>query len=109
MSMADQKKTKEPEKQIRQPTSGGHRPMWFEENDAELDNPRKVLWKFLFSYLKPYRKKFTLFFVLLLCGTAIMSISPLMSASIIDNGIIARNSQYILFMSTFYLSLMLFQ
>ena len=106
--MGNQKKTKEPTKEIRQPTSGMRLHMMFDENDKELDNPRKILWKFLFSYLKPYRGSFILFSVLLLIGTGIMSLSPLISARIIDNGIIAQNTQYILFMTTLYLFMMIF-
>ena len=79
MSMGEQKKSKEPEKEIRQPSSGMRRMMMFDENDKELDNPRGVLWKFLFSYLKPHRRSFLLFIILLLCGTIIMSLSPLIS------------------------------
>jgi len=109
MSTGNQNKSKEPEKEIRQPMSGTHRgPMWFDENDKELDNPRNVLWKFLFSYLKPYRGKLITFMILMLIGTAIMSLSPIISASIIDYGIIAQNAQFILLTSLIYLSLMLF-
>jgi len=85
-----------------------HRPMMFDESDNKLDNPRNVLWKFLFSYLKPHRGSFILFIVLLLIGTSIMSLSPLISASIIDYGIIAQNAQYILSMATLYLFMMIF-
>ncbi|NVM37392.1 MAG: ATP-binding cassette domain-containing protein [Candidatus Lokiarchaeota archaeon] len=108
MSVNEQKKKVEPEKKIRQPTSGFQRHFMFDENDKQLNNPRKVLWKFIFSYLKPYRGTFILFLVLLLIGTAIMSLSPIISASIIDNGIIAQNSLYILNISIIYLSLMIF-
>jgi len=108
MSMRDQNKQKEPEKEIRQPTSGMHRHMMFEEDDRVLENPRSVLWKFLFSYLRPYRKSFILFVFLLMFGTAIMSLSPIISASIIDDGIVAQNAQYILFLSTLYLLMMIF-
>jgi len=108
MSMANQNKSKEPAKEIRQPTSGMRRMMMFDENDQELDNPRNVLWKFLFSYLKPHRRSFLLFIFLLLCGTIIMSLSPLISASIIDNGIIAQNAQYVLNTTALYLSMMIF-
>ena len=106
--MENQKKSKEPEKEIRQPASGMRRMMMFDEDDNELNNPRNTLWKFLFSYLKPHRKSFLLFMILLLFGTIIMSLSPLISASIIDNGIIAQDAQYILFMTTIYLTMMIF-
>ncbi|HDZ17682.1 MAG TPA: ABC transporter ATP-binding protein, partial [archaeon] len=76
--------------------------------NKKLDNPRKILWKFLFSYLKPFRGSFIQFIFLLLLGTSIMSISPIISALIIDNGIMANNTQFVLNMSIFYLFLMLF-
>ncbi len=108
MSVKEKKKKKEPEKEIRQPMAGGHGRFLFDEDNKELDNPRKELWKFLFSYLKPFRGSFILFLILLLIGTSIMAISPIISAFIIDNGIIAQNPQFVLNMSIFYLFLMLF-
>jgi len=104
LSVKDQKT----EKEIRQPMSGGHGRFLFGEDNKKLDNPRKILWKYLFSYLKPFRRSFLLFFFLLLIGTSIISISPLISALIIDNGIIAQNPRFVLYMSVLYLSLMLF-
>ena len=108
MSVKDQKNNGEPEKEIRQPMAGGHGRFLFDEDNKKLDNPRKILWKFLFSYLKPFRGSFILFIFLLLIGTSIMTISPVISATIIDNGIMLGNTQFVLNMSIFYLFLMLF-
>ena len=108
MSVKEEKFKGEPEKEIRQPMAGGHGRFLFGEDNKKLDNPRKILWKFLFSYLKPFRGSFIQFIFLLLLGTSIMSISPIISALIIDNGIMANNIQYVLNMSIFYLFLMLF-
>ncbi len=108
MSVKDQKNKEEPEKEIRQPMAGGHGRFLFGEDNKKLDNPRKILWKYLFSYLKPFRRSFMLFTFLLLIGTSIMSISPIISALIIDKGIIAQKPQFVLNMSIFYLFLMLF-
>ena len=108
MSVKDQKNKGEPEKEIRQPMSGGHGRFLFGEDNKKLDNPRKILWKYLFSYLKPFRRSFLLFFFLLLIGTSIMSISPIITALIIDKGIIAQNPKFILNMSLIYLFLMFF-
>jgi len=108
LSVKEEKFKGEPEKEIRQPMAGGHGRFLFGEDNKKLDNPRKILWKFLFSYLKPFRGSFIQFIFLLLLGTSIMSISPIISALIIDNGIMANNIQYVLNMSIFYLFLMLF-
>ena len=108
MSVKEQKFKKEPEKEIRQPMAGGHGRFLFDEDNKNLDNPRKILWKFLFSYLKPYRGSFILFTLLLLIGSGIQSISPIISANIIDFGVIAQNPQFVLNMSIFYLILMIF-
>lgn len=101
----------EPEdKQLKviQPTSGRFGPMNFEKGKTKLDHPRNVLWKFLFSYMKDHRLKFILFLILMLLGTAIMSVSPLLTATIIDDGIIAGDAQHVLNMTILYLVLMLF-
>jgi len=108
MSVKEQNKKKEPEKEIRQPRAGGHGKFLFDEDNKNLDNPRKILWKFLFSYLKPFRGSFILFLILMLIGTSIMSMSPIISALIIDKGIITQNSEFVLNMSMIYLFLMLF-
>ena len=109
MSIEDQKKKGKPEKEIRQPMSGGFRhAAMFDKRNKKLDNPRKVLWKFLFSYLKSYKKSFIFFLVLLLIGTSIMSISPILTAVIIDKGIIGQDALLILNMSIFFLSIMIF-
>ncbi|NHJ24047.1 MAG: ABC transporter ATP-binding protein [Candidatus Lokiarchaeota archaeon] len=96
----------EEDKEIIQP-SASSRPRFFMEGEkSKLIHPRKELWKWIFSYIKPFRSKFMIYLVLLLIGTLISSITPIISASIIDNGIIAKNSYYIVFMSTFYFSLL---
>ncbi len=108
MSVEEQNNKEEPEKKIRQPMAGGHGRFLLGEDNKKLDNPRKKLWKFLFSYLKPFRGSFILFLILLLMGTSIISISPIITAFIIDNGIVAGDAQFVLNMSIFYLSLMFF-
>ncbi|MFX0139420.1 MAG: ABC transporter ATP-binding protein, partial [Candidatus Hodarchaeota archaeon] len=106
MSNNHNKKEKE-EAEIIQPSSS-HRPHFFMDSEKKkLEHPRKELWKWLFSYIKPFKWKFIIFFVFLLIGTLITSITPLISANIIDFGIIAGNSRYIIFMSSFYFILLL--
>ena len=98
----------EEEKEIIKPTVGfGHKFMMDDEK-AKLDHPRKVLWGWLFSFMKPFRGKFVLFLFLLLLGTVIQSISPLISASIIDVGIVNSNNSYVINLSVIFLSILFF-
>jgi len=96
----------EEEKEIIKPTVGfGHKFMMDDEK-AKLDNPRKELWGWLLSFMKPFKGKFIIFLLLLLLGTVIQSIIPLLSAGIIDVGIINGNSSYLINMSVFLLSIL---
>ena len=97
----------EEQKVIIQPSASSRHKFMLESDKAKLDQPRKVLRKWLISYLKPYRLKFLLFLALLLIGTVITTISPLLSASIIDNGIVKGNITFIFELSIIYLFLMI--
>lgn len=99
---------KEKEKEVIQPSMRSRPHFMMGEAKGKLDHPRRVLWRWLFSYIKPFRMKFISFLILLIIGSLISSITPLITASIIDNGIVAGNSQYIIYMSTFYFSLLFF-
>jgi len=97
-------KENEDEKEIIQPRlSGMHKGFMMDSSTSKLEHPRRELWKWLFSYLGPFKWKFITLLVLLLIGTLVTSINPIISANIIDNGIVAKDSIYIVFMSTFYL------
>jgi len=99
-------KEKEEEKKIIQPGVGMGRHFMMDSGTSKLEHSRRELWKWLFSYLGRYKWKFVTFLVLLLLGTLITSISPIISANIIDNGILAEDGTYIIVMSTFYFSLL---
>ncbi len=100
-------KENEDEKEIIQPRlSGMHKGFMMDSSTSKLEHPRRELWKWLFSYLGPFKWKFITLLVLLLIGTLVSSINPIISANIIDNGIVAKDSIYIVFMSTFYFSLL---
>ncbi len=102
-------KNKEEDVEIRAPTATGRQgPMLVKEDGVKLDHPRKDLWKFLFSYLLPHKRKLYFYLILLLAGTAIMSFIPIMVANIIDNGIVAGNYQYVFLMTYLFFILMLF-
>lgn len=94
--------------EIIQPSAGAHHKFMMDFDSIELDNSRSALWRWLFSYLKPFRGKFSLYLIFLLIGTLITAITPLITASIIDKGIIAGNMPFILIMSVTYFSLLLF-
>ncbi len=100
---------KEIELRPRGPEVGGHRhPMAFIEGKAELEHPRRVLWHWIFSYLFKQKKMFVFFVILITAGTIVNSITPLLTRTLIDSGIVARNAQIVLNISILYLTLMLF-
>ena len=105
MSNNNQKK-KEEEKKIIQPGVGMHRGFMMDSGKSKLEHSNRELWKWLFSYLRGYKWKFVTFLILLLLGTLITSITPIISANLIDYGIVAKDSVYIIFMTTFYFSLL---
>jgi len=98
----------EEEKKIIQPSVAMHRGFMMDSGKSKLEHPRRELWKWLFSYLVGYKWKFLSFLILLLIGTLITSVSPIISAGIIDYGIVAKDGFYIISMSTIYFSLLLF-
>jgi ABC-type multidrug transport system fused ATPase/permease subunit len=107
MSNNHKEKEKE-EKEIIQPSVGMQHRFMMDSGKSKLDHPRRELWKWLFSYLGRYRWKFLSFLILLLIGTLVTSVSPIISRGIIDYGIKAKDSSYIINISTLYFSLLLF-
>ncbi|MFX0081619.1 MAG: ABC transporter ATP-binding protein [Candidatus Hodarchaeota archaeon] len=96
------------EQEIIQP-SAVTRPRFMVDFEAiDLEHSRRTLWKWMFSYLSPFKWKFSLFLIMLLAGTLISAITPAMSANIIDRGIIREDAYYVLILSVIYLSLMVF-
>ncbi|GAG62729.1 unnamed protein product, partial [marine sediment metagenome] len=100
-------KEKEEQKKIIQPGVGMGKHLMMGSDTSKLEHPRRELWKWLFSYLGRYKLKFVSFLILLLIGTLITSVSPIISAGIIDDGIVAKDNIYIIVMSAFYFSLLL--
>ena len=103
-----QEKEEEEQQEIIQPRAGGGHKFMLDFESSELEHSRGELWRWLFSYLKPFRGKFSLYLILLLMGTIVTAITPLITASIIDKGIIAGNMPFIFIMSVLYFSLLLF-
>ena len=111
MSNNHQPKNKEKEEvEIQQPTPSGfgRRRHSFEKTNAKLDHSRTKLFGWMFSYLKRNKIIFILCTILLISGTIIFSISPLLSKNIIDIGIIGNNAQYFLDMCLIYSILLIF-
>ncbi|MFX1477766.1 MAG: ABC transporter transmembrane domain-containing protein [Promethearchaeota archaeon] len=104
----DQQEKQEEEQEIIKPTAVNRPRFMFDFEGVILDNSRKTLWKWIISYLKPFKWKFFFFIGSLLIGTIISALTPAISALIIDKGIIRGNVSYILIMSAIYLLLMLF-
>jgi ABC-type multidrug transport system fused ATPase/permease subunit len=75
---------------------------------VKTEHERDVLWKWIFGYLKKYKGQFVFFFILMLSGTSIMSVTPLITASIIDQGIVAQDRAFLYSQTMLYLSLMLY-
>ncbi|NVM17739.1 MAG: ATP-binding cassette domain-containing protein [Candidatus Lokiarchaeota archaeon] len=105
--MNNNREEKKEEKEIIQPGVGMHRgPHMMGGEKSKLEHPRRELWKWLFSYLSQHKLKFLSFLILLLIGTLITSVNPIISASIIDDGIEVKNGLHIIYMSTFYFTLL---
>jgi len=103
-----QENEEEEQQEIIQPSASAHHKFMMDFESSELEHSRGELWRWLFSYLKPFRGKFSLYLIILLMGTLITAITPLVTASIIDKGIIAGNIPFILMMSITYFSLLIF-
>ncbi len=108
MSDNKHKSDDEEREEIIQPSASTRQRFMLEGGDKpKLEHPRKDLWRWLISYLKPQKLQFFLFFIFLLIATVISSLTPIFSANIIDRGIVAKNAYYIVIMSGIFLILVL--
>jgi len=98
----------EERQEIIKPSTSGHHKFMMDFDSTELEHSRSTLWRWLFSYLKPFRTQFIIYLILLLIGTLITAVTPMITATIIDNGIIKSNIPFILIMSTIYFAGLLF-
>lgn len=67
-------------------------------DDFYKKNPpinQKLSIKFLFSYLKKYRNKLLIMFLLLLMGSGLTLIFPFLTEALIDKGVVAKNTNFI--------------
>ena len=82
-------------------------PMMFMGDKVKLEHSRSVLWRWIFTYLFRRKKLFILCSLIIAFGSIINVITPLLTRSIIDFGIIPRDYQVILKFAILYLSLIL--
>ncbi|MFX1593629.1 MAG: ABC transporter transmembrane domain-containing protein, partial [Promethearchaeota archaeon] len=97
----------EEREEIIKPSASTRQRFMLEGDKRKLDHPRKELWTWLISYLKPQKLKFFLFFFFLLLATVISALTPIFSANIIDSGIVTKNAYYVVIMSGIFLILIL--
>jgi ABC-type multidrug transport system fused ATPase/permease subunit len=98
----------EEQQEIIKPSTSGHHKFMMDIDSTELEHSRSKLWRWLFSYLKPFRGKFSLYLIFLLAGTIITTSTSLITANIIDKGILTGNIPFTLILSAIYFSLLLF-
>jgi len=93
--------------EIIKPSASTRQRFMLEGDKSKLDHPRKQLWRWLISYLKPQKFEFFLFFIFLLVSTMISALTPIFSSNIIDRGIVTKNAYYVVIMSGIFLILIL--
>ena len=54
----DKKEEQEEQQEIIQPMAVNRPRFMFDFEETELENPRRILWKWIISYLKPFKGKF---------------------------------------------------
>lgn len=64
-------------------------PRHFMQDDKKRKRtlPSKLLWKWMFGYLKQFKSKFWIFTILLLVFTAFQAVLPLLQGTLIDEGL----------------------
>src|SRR5271157_949984 len=96
--------------QMRGPSTGGPgpggRPMGMMIGKAKTENPRGVLWRWIFSYMSPYWGRYATYFALLIAATTITAVSPLITLHIIDDAILTRDTTTLYSLITLYVLLM---
>lgn len=55
----------------------------------------KLTLKYLFGYLKPYKKQLTILFLMLLLGSGLTLIFPFLTQNLIDKGVNAKNLNFV--------------
>ncbi|MFX1377081.1 MAG: ABC transporter ATP-binding protein [Promethearchaeota archaeon] len=104
----EREEQQEEEQEIIKPSAVNRPRFMVDFEPTELEHARRTLWKWIISYLIPYKWKFLLFLVFLLASTLISAVTPAISAIIIDRGIIRGDEYFILTMSVIYLLLTIF-
>ena len=81
-------------------------PMALIGEKAKLEHPRGILWHWILSYLLIHKKLFIFYAILIGVGSVLNIITPLLTRSLIDLGIVAGNTQTILNISILYLTIL---
>jgi ATP-binding cassette subfamily B multidrug efflux pump len=81
-------------------------PMAFTGEKAKLEYPRRILWRWIFAYLFRHKYLFIFYSILIVLGSIINSITPLLTRNIIDLGITPKNFQVIFNISILYMTLL---
>ncbi|MEJ2248301.1 MAG: ABC transporter ATP-binding protein [Candidatus Lokiarchaeota archaeon] len=74
---------------------------------AQTKRSRGKLWRWLFSFISKNKWSFIFYFIVLLIGTIISSISPIFTKLIIDNGIGMNDFHILLILTLIYTGLLL--
>ena len=88
----------------------GHRrgPIAFMGEKAKLEHERKILWRWIFSYLFTRKGLFIFYAFLIAIGSILNIVTPLLTKSLIDFGIIAGSTQVIFNISIIYIIILIF-
>ncbi|MBN2153570.1 MAG: ABC transporter ATP-binding protein, partial [Candidatus Lokiarchaeota archaeon] len=84
---------------------GGRGPPGFMTGKAKLEHPRKVLWRWIFSYLGRHKVQWVVYAALIITGTFAMTFTSLLSRQIIDEGIEAKNVQLLETLALIYIAI----
>jgi ABC-type multidrug transport system fused ATPase/permease subunit len=80
--------------------------MAFTGEKTKLEYPRRILWRWIFAYLFRHKYLFIFYSILIVLGSIINSITPLLTRNIIDLGITPGNFQVIFNISILYMTLL---
>jgi ABC-type multidrug transport system fused ATPase/permease subunit len=75
---------------------------------AQTKNPRGVLWRWIFSYLRPHWIKYAAYFCLLIVASVVTAILPRITLNIINNAILTRDTTTLFRLVILYVSLTAF-
>lgn len=84
---------------------GGRGPPGFMPGKAKLEHPRKVLWRWIFSYIGKHKARWLAFAALIIAGTLAMTFTSVLSRQIIDDGIVASEVRVLETLALLYITI----